>query len=435
MEFKLALKRAFEKFFELVKTEDTSSTKICAAFLGKVAASKEVYISDGTVPEIRLHPDLGSGRLGYVPGIYFLGPDQKSVQGFYPALLYYRGLDDEDKILILSYAYSSEKDSMYEWHFQNATPITIGQLFDNEGYNKKYINKKLLKYQNSYVYKTYKPVIAADGTPSFQSQLDQICDDTCKLLEEYKVQLEDLHRVDSDTVHEEPHSPIVEPLSAPTKFVTEEPYGKREFLNEVFMSETSYEELRNLLEYKKNIILHGAPGVGKTFCARRLAYSIMGEKDVDRVEMVQFHQNYSYEDFVMGYKPNDSGFVLKEGVFYNFCKKAESDARRPYFFIIDEINRGNLSKIFGELLMLIEKDYRGYVIKLAYNDKLFSVPSNLYIIGMMNTADRSLAMIDYALRRRFSFFPMAPAFDSEGFKKYQQDMNDETFNKVIKGGF
>lgn len=211
-------------------------------------------------------------------------------------------------------------------------------------------------------------------------------------------------------------------------------YAKSDFLSEVFMDENTYDHLRSLLKYKKNLILQGAPGVGKTFCAKRLAYSILGEKDDSRVEMVQFHQNYSYEDFIMGYRPDGDGFTLKEGIFYKFCKKAQEDTdKQPYFFIVDEINRGNLSKIFGELLMLIEKDYRDTSIKLAYNDEPFAVPSNLYIIGMMNTADRSLAMIDYALRRRFSFFTMKPAFNTEGFKKYQQKVNNDVFNKVIDG--
>ena len=210
-------------------------------------------------------------------------------------------------------------------------------------------------------------------------------------------------------------------------------YAKSDFLDEVFMDEGTYDQLWNLLEYKKNMILQGAPGVGKTFCAKRLAYSILGSKDDSRVEMVQFHQNYSYEDFIMGYRPDGNGFTLKQGVFYKFCKKAQNDPEKPYFFIIDEINRGNLSKIFGELLMLIEKDYRDTSIKLAYNDEPFAVPSNLYIIGMMNTADRSLAMIDYALRRRFSFFTMKPAFNTEGFKKYEETVNNDTFNQLVEG--
>ena len=210
------------------------------------------------------------------------------------------------------------------------------------------------------------------------------------------------------------------------------PYLREDFLNDVFISEDEYDKLRYLLISKKNLILQGAPGVGKTFAAKRLAYSIMGEKDESRIEMIQFHQNYTYEDFIMGYKPTENGgFAIRTGVFYQFCKKVAEDKDHLYFFIIDEINRGNLSKIFGELLMLIESDYRDTCIKLAYRDEKFCVPSNLLIIGMMNTADRSLAMIDYALRRRFSFFEMHPSFNSNGFKAYMEGLNDDRINKIV----
>lgn len=208
-------------------------------------------------------------------------------------------------------------------------------------------------------------------------------------------------------------------------------YGKKDFLSEVYMTEAKYNRLVSVLRKKKNIILQGAPGVGKTFAAKRLAYSVMGEKDNDRIELVQFHQNYSYEDFMMGYKPVEDGFELKYGIFYRFCQKAANHPDKDYFFIIDEINRGNMSKIFGELLMLIEADYRGTKATLAYNGLSFSVPERLHIIGMMNTADRSLAMIDYALRRRFSFFDMEPGFDSQGFINYQEGLANDTFNLLI----
>lgn len=211
-------------------------------------------------------------------------------------------------------------------------------------------------------------------------------------------------------------------------------YTDSDFLNEVYMSASELKRLKSLLRNKKNIILQGAPGVGKTFTAERLAYTLMGVVDKQRVEMIQFHQNYSYEDFILGYKPNsDGGFELKHGVFYKFCKKALNTPDKEFFFIIDEINRGNLSKIFGELLMLIENNYRDKEIKLAYTDELFTVPGNLYIIGMMNSADRSLALIDYALRRRFSFFEMAPGFATEGFKSYMASLANEKFNKIIAG--
>lgn len=209
------------------------------------------------------------------------------------------------------------------------------------------------------------------------------------------------------------------------------PYSKDDFLNEVYMDEDTYNTLTELLEAKYNVILQGAPGVGKTFAAKRLAYSIMGQKDTSRVAMVQFHQSYSYEDFIQGYRPSKEGFELENGAFYKFCKEAEEDNERPYFFIIDEINRGNLSKILGELMMLIEKDKRGEKIKLLYSNEWFTVPQNMRIIGMMNTADRSLALMDYALRRRFAFFDFAPAFSSEGFKNYLAEKNSPKLESLI----
>lgn len=210
-------------------------------------------------------------------------------------------------------------------------------------------------------------------------------------------------------------------------------YTERDFLHEVYMSPEGYATLKGLLLRKKNIILQGAPGVGKTFAAQRLAFSIIGEKNTSRVKVVQFHQSYSYEDFVMGYRPDATGFSLVKGPFYDFCKEAEKEEDKPYFFIIDEINRGNLSKIFGELLMLIENDKRGekYAIRLLYSEEQFSVPPNVHIIGMMNTADRSLAMIDYALRRRFAFFDMEPAFSSEGFRDHQSMILNRKFDRLI----
>ena len=209
-------------------------------------------------------------------------------------------------------------------------------------------------------------------------------------------------------------------------------YSKEKFLDEVFMDEASYNTLVGLVLNKKNVILQGAPGVGKTFAAKRLAYSIMEVKDPHRVMMVQFHQSYSYEDFIMGFRPSEKGFELKRGAFYNFCKDAEIDSENEYFFIIDEINRGNLSKIFGELFMLIESDKRGVELQLLYSDEKFSVPDNVYIIGMMNTADRSLAMLDYALRRRFAFYEMKPGFNTEGFREYRTGLNNIKFDNLIQ---
>lgn len=206
-------------------------------------------------------------------------------------------------------------------------------------------------------------------------------------------------------------------------------YSKDNFLEEVFVDNEKYDEMMYSLITKKNIILQGPPGTGKTFIAKRLAYSILGSKDNEKIEMVQFHQSYSYEDFVQGFRPTENGiFELNDGIFYRFCEKAKANPDSKYFFIIDEINRGNLSKIFGELLMLLEADKRGkgYEIPLIYSkEERFFIPANIFIIGTMNTADRSLAMVDYALRRRFRFINIEPAFNSEKFRKHLERNNIE----------
>ena len=185
-------------------------------------------------------------------------------------------------------------------------------------------------------------------------------------------------------------------------------FTKKDALAGLFMTAGKHDEIIARLKRKKALILQGPPGVGKTFVARRLAFAMMGMKDTRRVAMVQFHPSYGYEDFVQGFRPTRTALERRDGVFYQFVRLARNDPDRDWFFIIDEINRGNLAKIFGELLMLIEADKRGpeHAIPLTYSespDETFYLPANLHFIGTMNTADRSLAMVDYALRRRFAF--------------------------------
>ncbi len=168
--------------------------------------------------------------------------------------------------------------------------------------------------------------------------------------------------------------------------------------------------------------------MGKTFLARKIAYQLIGFVKDENIEMVQFHQSYSYEDFVQGIRPSEEGgFERRNGIFFDFCSKARRSPDQQFVFIIDEINRGNISKILGELMMLIEADKRKkqYAIKLTYSnedDERFFVPENVYLIGCMNTADRSLAIVDYALRRRFRFCPIKPEFN-EAFISFLEEKN------------
>ena len=197
-----------------------------------------------------------------------------------------------------------------------------------------------------------------------------------------------------------------------------------------FLSEEESKEVLHLLKTKRNLILQGAPGTGKTYLARQIAKALTagGTESEKQWELVQFHQSYGYEDFIEGFRPDMEGkFTIRDGIFKKFCRRAASNPDSTYVFIIDEINRGNLSRILGELMVLLEHDKRDpeFAMQLAYSgndDDSFYVPANVMILGLMNTADRSLAVVDYALRRRFGFYTLPPRYGTSDFADHLVDM-------------
>lgn len=236
-------------------------------------------------------------------------------------------------------------------------------------------------------------------------------------------------------------SDVAKSSDHPEHDVEVESYALDDALRELFLEREDVERHLETWRNKKNMILTGAPGVGKSYIARRLAYALIGFRDDRKVQTVQFHQSYSYEDFVQGYRPNGNlGFERKNGTFYEFRNRALKDPSGTYVFIIDEINRGNLSKIFGELMLLIESDKRGptWKTRLAYaaeGDEDFYVPDNLFILGMMNTADRSLSLVDYALRRRFAFIAMEPLYGAAKFRAHLEahGISEGVINRIVNG--
>jgi 5-methylcytosine-specific restriction protein B len=237
-----------------------------------------------------------------------------------------------------------------------------------------------------------------------------------KLVQLVQLELEtptQLHRIQTTGVGEdEIEGPIVLP-----------PYTFAQASADLFMSDEALAGLLNSLKRKMNLVIQGPPGVGKSFVARRLAHLLLREADDARVQMVQFHPSYSYEDFIMGYRASGTGFVREAGVLLKFVRDVVIvNPGKDYVFIIDEMNRANLGKVLGECMLLLENDKRGpeHKVMLPYGGEYMYLPDNLYLIGTMNTADRSLALVDFALRRRFAFKRLQPEL-GERFASYMME--------------
>ena len=211
--------------------------------------------------------------------------------------------------------------------------------------------------------------------------------------------------------------------------IVKEIYNLEDLIKEgCFVEEEQLSKIISSLNRKKSIILQGPPGTGKTWLAKRLANIIVGYKNSNNIKAIQFHPNMSYEDFIRGYRPSGDGkLALIDGPFLEMINKARNDSQSNYVMVIEEINRGNPAQILGEMLTLLEVDKRTptEALELTYrreHENGIFIPNNLYVIGTMNLADRSLAMVDFALRRRFAFFYLAPNFD----EKWLNYMIDKT---------
>lgn len=219
---------------------------------------------------------------------------------------------------------------------------------------------------------------------------------------------------------EEPALPLSKSVPAPEPeepAVSQQPYSVDNIINEgCFLERAKLEKILKRLLDKKNLILQGPPGTGKTWLAKRLAFTLIGQRDDKQVRAVQFHPNLSYEDFVRGWRPaGDGKLTLVDGPFLEMVDAAKKDPNKKYVLVIEEINRGNPAQIFGEMLTLLEADKRTpkEALELSYRreegERVF-IPDSLYVIGTMNIADRSLALVDLALRRRFAFIDLEPTF-------------------------
>jgi 5-methylcytosine-specific restriction enzyme B len=364
---------------------------------------------------LRIRIGFGQGSPAKVPWIVFLGKDQDVQEGIYPALLYYKAA----RVLVLAKGISETNPPAQTWPLHK-TDKTIDAYFTQAR------GIRPERYGTSIVVQDYKiPLDASDN--ELNADLD-------KLIDEYGASIGAEGAAPkgglADTVSTVQPSAANEPEP--------EPYTVSQATEALFMSQERFEEILAIWKQKKNLVVQGPPGVGKTFFHRQLAYALMSAKAPSRVASVQFHPSYAYEDFVQGYRPDQGGFRLRDGLFLRFCERARKDGGNAHVFVIDEINRGNLAKIFGELLMLLEADKRSaeWAVPLAYGTEEaipFYVPDNLFVLGLMNTADRSLAVVDYALRRRFAFVALEPAFSSPRFVEYlkERGVADGLVEKIV----
>ncbi len=214
---------------------------------------------------------------------------------------------------------------------------------------------------------------------------------------------------------------IIREMNPNHSYMVYQDYTKQDFMKDCFFEDEEYEELKELILKRKNVILQGPPGTGKTYLAKRMAFSLLGSKNTGQILNVQFHPKYSVDEFIEGFRPDDIGiYKYREGCFKHFCNQARNNKDCMFFLLIDEINRGDVIKIFGDTFMLLEPDKRGKenYVELPASNERFYIPENLYILGTMNIADKEQTLSDYAVRRRFNFYTVEPIYDNKDFIEF-----------------